>query len=766
MGSSPLAGPYSTKMEALHNAVNVFVGRWGNIRSLEGADAPTDNIGVVLFDSGDQWLGGVTGIGDFDVRRPGIEVDILGVSAGGSTSMGDGTFTAEDALFAGGAAGNRKVILLMSDGWENAPRRIRVWDTVAGAVLNYTDLGARTPDQLRIQISNSTTTQPVTDADWDDLDNEDLLAIYTVTVGSGWAVDAELNESIAYAGNGFYVNSETDPEILATFFVEMLQNFLQFNSPQAARLVTGEVRLTQSGPVGFPISFPLTSTTEYVALDVSWNEDIGNICADVLPPTRTAPIEVCGDNGRLQWSTSLPLGAPFSTDGDWQIVFEPDGDLVSTDRLQFHVNVTAEDRSGHAYFEIVAGDHIAGDLVPLRIEVTENGKPVTGLTNVTALVAAPDESIGDLLAASGTPPDQPYTDDSLNSGNAALQNYIDDPDNQDTFDKIQMDPIEFFDDGLHNDGDANDGVYGGVMQTAIPGHYHVLFDVQGETRRSGDIRRQQLVSTLVRAQPSSDPDDLDLEVEAGPDSTAAGAVYKANLNLVTPAGYQIGPWHASHLWFVPAVGQPIKATDNGDGTYSATFGESNGAVAIHYLTIAQVLDDDITAAELPANVFTSGTQLVADAREFIVDDEGRWSISGAIGLNDPNGNFANVVDGSFGYDLGVQYAYSPQWAVELAYGQDMFDGKSSLPDIDIGHLRLNGKAFFPIGANRGWASVGYGSYNFDPGPTEQGFNLGVGYQFDAWPQWDGEIKLNYHDVDASGASINFYTLQFGLRYNF
>src|SRR5262249_10913026 len=136
----------------------------------------------------------------FDSVKTDFTTNDKSVTPGGSTSIGGGLVRAANSFSVAPAVGdgNRNVILLMSDGMQN------------------------TNPMAQVSGSQVQTTPPVTN-----LPNQPPLQIYSVTVGTGLAVDPTINQNLATAANGFYVNTETDAGKLPTFFLELLQNFIK-----------------------------------------------------------------------------------------------------------------------------------------------------------------------------------------------------------------------------------------------------------------------------------------------------------------------------------------------------------------------------------------------------------------------------------------------------------------------------------------------------------------------------------------------------------
>lgn len=610
MNSSPMAGPSARKIDALKAAVDKFVNRWTAIRTDEGSP-PDDNIGVILFDGNDSWLGGASALGAFAGVAPSISGDMALVNAGGSTSIGNGLFTASSALFAGplAANGNRKTILLMSDGKENTHRRVRLWDNDASAVLQWSDIGtiaaAELESRIKIQLGSDST-------GWIDLPNESSLSIYAVTVGSSTAVSAEINQGLAMATGGFYINSEANADILTTYFIELLQNFVKFNTWSMVALRSADLGFDGGVAQPHSIDFPLSSTSRAASIDLSWNAQFGHVCLDVQIPGAAEAETVCSNQenqaaGKLSWTKNL-LGAdpPVESSGVWHATIRPMAVHTHVpDNVEFPVflAIMAEDSNVKSDYSIGADDYVPGSRARLHVKLKESGKALVSGVSVSALVASPDQGIGDLLAASnadtGQPGSCPGGCDTDTDADAKLANEL--SKNPDAL-AHDFNPVTLLDNGDSANGDqiAGDGIYSALYEVNVPGHYNVLFNASGATARSGSIQREQLMSLVVRSQPDADATHVDSSIVSGPDSLQT---LNIQFKPATKGGHLMGPGWTNYFWFTGPGVTPFKATDNLDGTYSAAVSFSGGTppdLTLHFLDVAQVIENSATYDRLPA----------------------------------------------------------------------------------------------------------------------------------------------------------------------
>lgn len=628
MSSSTLGGAPRPKIQALSAAVTDFVDVWDDLRALEATDPEAgpppaaDRIGLIFFD-GDAHLMNDVGVGDwssigtvlnpFGTIASNITAHIGEVAPGGSTSMGDGMESADGALASGA---NRKVVLLMSDGQENTTRRIMVDDPANPQQVLTFDSGApagATP-----------------------LPNQGAYQVYAVTVGTGTAVSADINEDVAHATGGFYINSEDDAELLRPFFLELLQNSLRFNSWETLRLVSGEVDFEEPSATDFPVA----TTTQYLAINLLWDGDLGQL-GMILTPPGLDPIVIrpeivieatSGSQGPIQFGNgfirvNLPLlllkglqdnAAPralaasdeINLDnldllGDWRIevTLEDRFGEGSSDPLAYNLTVMGDDLAVKSNLNVVNADYVPGDNILLQAEITEAGQRLLDLgadadAQLVVQLVKPGVAIGDLLANNRPDATQPTQDDPATTADAQLFNLL--QENPDALERA-AETLTLVDDGSNGDATAGDGIYSAQFQANEPGHYNFLFGVQGTTENSGRFSRQQLKTVHVR----SVPDPAETEIQSSID----GQTLSITMVPRTTFGHQMGPGWANYFWFTTPDGQAFKPTDdNGTYTASLTFtGDAPPPVTLHFLRVSFAIEDSVTPDQLPVPLDDSST---------------------------------------------------------------------------------------------------------------------------------------------------------------
>jgi hypothetical protein len=183
----------------------------------------------------------------------------------------------------------------------------------------------------------------------------------------------------------------------------------------------------------------------------------------------------------------------------------------------------------------------------------------------------------------------------------------------------------------------------------------------------------------------------------------------------------------------------------------------------HRLEGARKITDNYYKVPVPED----GAETVVTTIEAV--ERSPWSFSLHGGVNEPD-----VTGLSRGLSAGIdlEYAFTPSFALELFYGYDEFDGDElrfgdllfQVPD-EVSHLSINAKGYFLSSPYRLVLIGGVGRYDFDPGSTEDGFNVGVGGQFELRPSIDLEATVKRHELDAP-SDFTFLTFQVGGRFHF
>ena len=141
------------------------------------------------------------------------------------------------------------------------------------------------------------------------------------------------------------------------------------------------------------------------------------------------------------------------------------------------------------------------------------------------------------------------------------------------------------------------------------------------------------------------------------------------------------------------------------------------------------------------------------------------SLSFHVGMNNPTSSFGNNLDSGTSLGVDLEYLFNSKYAMELFLGSENFKGVSGNSDTDVSHLSINVKRYSTYLIHRYFVQAGIGNYNFDPGQTHWGQNVGAGFQWNPALPLTFEATFKYHNINA-GNSTEFSTFHVGTRFRF
>jgi hypothetical protein len=144
----------------------------------------------------------------------------------------------------------------------------------------------------------------------------------------------------------------------------------------------------------------------------------------------------------------------------------------------------------------------------------------------------------------------------------------------------------------------------------------------------------------------------------------------------------------------------------------------------------------------------------------------RFGLSFHAGVSIPHGSFGQVFDPGPNLAGDLEFRITPDVSLEGIFGYHRFGIQGSGSDLNLYQLSANIKYYAPGTAVRPFFNFGGGVYNFDPGPTDGGINLGGGLMFPVNSNVALEGAYNFHNVFTSGSNTRFSTLQGGIRFRF
>ena len=751
--TTTMGGP--TRMDALHTAVRNFVGVWSGLPPTAG-----DQIGAVVFDTTSPTQPAVPnfplGLTDMTLltTRTNVPNWVDTVTPGGATSIGAGLHQA-DQLFA--PNGHRKVVLLMSDGQQNTEPLVK---GDGGLYCNNAAVCTSQAPPIP-QTCTATNACPLSSQ----------AQIYTVTVGPSGSVDPAIAQAIA---TGFYLNTEINYPLLSPFFLELLQNFLKFNSYETVRII--------SEPTPYSAMIPISTTSHNVAFSVMWPSR-ALLRLTVTPPGGAEPIVRESASGFISVVQQLPLPAPFNPMGDWKIKVEavnPDvaAAAVTTTPggVPFDLHVMTDDAAIKTDLAIVPGDYKPGDKIKLRARLTRLGLPIVGLgshpgNQIEAKLILPGKSIGDILSDS-TASAVPSGPDPQTPAEAKLDNTL----------KVVPSPlvplpdqVTLYDDGKpeHGDDVAGDGIYSALYPVTLPGHYNFTLAAESVAPDLLRFSRQQLRTVYVRPFPDVGNTVFQTSIFRRDNGNVLSIVMTPRVKpgpgclLIDPKCGRMGPGWANYFWFTAPGQTPFKAKDNLDGTYTAILafaGSVPPTVSVHFENVLAVIGDSVPPDKLPdplgqGNVLTVVPPPCCQTR-------GRLALFLDAGAGIPHGTFGSAFNTGFSLNAGLEYIATSHFSAEAIFGYHHFPAKVGSA-VDLYQFSANGKAYLTTGGSlRPFVNAGIGGYKFSPGSTYFGGNFGAGVLKELNAHWGLQASYNFHAVNTPGAATKFSTVQGGIRYVF
>jgi len=484
--------PAPTRMDALHFATNDFVNLWTALPTPTPATpTPTpDMVAGIGFDTTP-----TAQIAATDVRLSSGTVTswVSGLQPGGWTSIGAALKLADANSLLTPVSGRRKVVLLMTDGQQNTNPFVK------GDLGLYCD---NAPGSVCTLPANCTLGTPCP------LVNHPQF--YTVTLGPTIGPTGAILNEVADATLGFYLHTDDNAGLLGPFFLELLQNFLKFNTYETVRLTSGIAPYSAPGTTPYSATIPISTTSRDVEFSLMWPKSLGVLRLTVIPPGGSPPgvppIVQENASGFISIVQTLPLPAPFDPMGDWKINVEavnpnaPAAVMTTQSGIPFDLHVMADDGAIKSDLSIVPGDYKPGDNIRLRAKLTHFGRPILGLSSgqIIAELVKPGASIGDILSDSKASAD-PTGPDPQTPAEAKLANTL--KDNPSVLVHAPLEILQLYDDGKaeHGDDVAGDGIYNALYPVTLPGDYNFLFAVESTAADAVRFSRQQLRTAYVRA---------------------------------------------------------------------------------------------------------------------------------------------------------------------------------------------------------------------------------------------------------------------------
>jgi hypothetical protein len=586
------------------------------------------------------------------------------------------------------------------------------------------------------------------------------------TIGAGIAPGTEhdrLLKRIAFDTGGRNTFTNKPLEDMEIGFLLSLIEIFKGNTLGLVAARTGTI-VRGSGPVEH--RFQVNRSAKRIVAMVTWHtanpadQNPSALELEVIPPGATAPTSegiATAKNNLQSRNLMIPLSSgPAAHVGEWTIRIK---ERLNRPSVNYHAYLFIDETMLEYSLGVLPADYGTGTPIRLQAMVTEDGKPVTNLSEVTAQVTRPRTPLGNFLRAQqlstsdlqNNPPG--VSPEGFNNNfDRKLYRLMSNPVFSPLLEPVrESTPVTLFDDGqkIHGDEKAGDGIYSALYtNTRIPGQYVFDMTVAGNTQLMGDFARTEKSEALVRV---NDPDVKNSEVSV--DRTGTGGEY---LITVVPADRFenfLGPGFSGAVEIAVAPG-------SGGLALPITDEREDGTYRVKLTDVPPNADPEIT-------IKVAG-KIIQQARlSRLSRPTKRFAVFASLGGNVPNGNFGNFFDSGFSAQLGLEYRFLNRFAVEGSFGYDR-SGLSTSSILDLERFRGSGNLkFYPVtGTFQLGIFGGGGVYKFDPGDTRGGVNIGVGAEYRVTTSISVEAIYNFHNVFTPVSNVRYSNLQGGLRFRF
>ncbi|UXH79172.1 choice-of-anchor X domain-containing protein [Roseateles amylovorans] len=747
-GSAPNSLP--TRWTALGTALDQFVALWDQASE---SGVTGDRLGLVHFDS----TGQPADFGGGSIfRTRGNWASLLaqakGKSPGGSTAIGDGLNKAI-GKWVSDPANFDAAVILMTDGEQNVDPRIA---KIAGT------------DDWALGAVGA----PV--AGTDELYRKGL-PIQTIGFGTPASIETDLLSGIAAQTAGTSIVTATATG-LSTAMQDVLLQALKGNTLGLLARTTGTVagigappiRLRSlpaaagasapTGPLSAPIPLQVDPSVRRVTVVLDWVGRSNLFRLWLQPPGGTAikpSLQKLGSSW-LVASVDVPADGPG---GEWNALVE--GNDISAP-TPFRLSAYAVDSRLKYALNFGRDSSGTGDAIPLMVEATYDGKPLTGIAGgIRIRPASPAESAGNILHAAATAGPDPRPDQSATTAKALSLAVTDK-----LLERIEPKPtgqqLILSDAGTSGDTSANDGVYtGSVSDTRVPGRYRFDVALEWDDPRTGKVRRIESIERVVSAIPNSGQTVVAIAAPTG------DGVYQVKVTPRDRFGNHVGPGYGrvvqvkvSGSGIVGPVADPLQTGDYTVRISGVAPGTTPG--------LDIWVDGRPVRTGQPLKPGTSGGEYGPIPGPGPGPGSSPYALWLAGGIAIPHGKFADTQSTGPALAIGIDYAFSSDMSLEGTVSWHRLDGKTGQPNAKVTQVGLNGKWYFSPGTGpmRPFATLGAGVYSFDPGKSRLGFNIGLGGQWQVAPQWSVEGRYQLHAVTSNSPQSVHSTLLLGLRYSY
>ena len=637
---------------------------------------------------------------------------------GGTTSIGDGLNEALTQLDGISDPNPLQAILLISDGKENTP----LW--IADVQPNL--------------IGNN-------------------IKVYSLGLGYSSGIDEEKLTDLAEATGGDYRITSDDLEF-RKFFLEVLADAANWE------VITDPIQILTSQPTF--ISVPVTDYDRKVIFTAYWEGQRADNALSLLLITPSGKIITSSTSSNKInyfehprysfYCVEFPLSGELSGDhqGIWKmkLVKNPNAGNIRYAISAFSDSAVEFD------VQFINQSNLTGEKINVTGRLTKGGIPIPGLgidifcdvplVGAGNVLYDPDIGIEDLdpdMIVNGDPVsliDQKITLLSKrNKKNVLIRG------------KTQL---KLYDDGMHQDGNANDGIYANSFSsTRIPGSYTFRFVASDIPSGNGQTTTREWTKSFSN-KVNIDPDYSIIQI----DSVSGESDQVIKRVRVVPRdrfGNYLGPGHyvTAIIWYA-GNGREIVLKDNIDGTY----------VRDIVLTQEEVMENATVLIEVDKKPFNPQKPLL----------KRRWIISFHGGYNFPINTFGQDYNSGLSVYADFGFKITPELAVVINAGYNAFKAQNTSYD-DTYWINLSGNIKYRLRLSNPISILfcaGSGFYYPKSGDSKLGVNAGIAVEYAINNKVSFEMGGDHHIIfdgvkaydSTKSGNIQFELIRIGVIFHF
>jgi hypothetical protein len=649
---------------------------------------------------------------------------VQSIDTGGNTSIGDGLNKARQYYMTYGLPANDRKVVLVTDGKENSESWI---DDVKDSLKKHN------------------------------------IEVYPLGFGYGKGIDEQKLIDLAHATGGTYRITADELEF-RKFFLEILAGAVNWS------VITDPIMELERGR-GFTHPVTVTADQDCVTFIAYWRDIADAVKLELIPPSEQAGvigIDAARHGSRIRTGKSghyvfyqldFPLTGKWAGQwaGQWKMKVTRK-DNSSVPKVPFSISALA---SGGAQLD-AAFEHPGcrtGEIIRVKATLTRDGKPVTG-AKLQAYALIPAKGTGNLLHDANVgidrlTPGLKVNGDTVGMIDQKLQ-IIGKLAKQDIFKRLKA-TIELHDDGRHNDGGANDGIYGGSFdQTTVPGSYNFRFVAEYTPPGvSHPVTREWTKS--IYNQVNIDPRHSGINIRLLDLITADNIpfyLYHIDIAPRDKFGNYMGPGYPVALTVVHPNGKTQTHTlnDTIDGAYTGEIRLAQSDVSAGVKLRIDIGGKPFaTIDKLPAGKPTDKT----------------WGISLHAGRTYPLGSFDKNYDSGLMLGLDIDYRLTPQLSMVGFLGYNRFSATfPAWNDTHWWNISANFKYQFSTNPIHPYINGGPGLYIPQNGTVQPGLNFGLGVDYNLNYNWTLELGGDYHHIFTGGSGTRFLVSRAGLIFTF